>query len=601
MKKRHTARLTLALASSAMLLSSMAHAGDVKKDHVLLISIDGMHAVDYENCVKAGTCPNLAALGQTGINYTRTSTSRPSDSFPGLMALVTGGTPKTVGAFYDVAWDRVLAPPAVATGNGLAAGTCNPKQNNGTQTEYEEGDEINQLLLNGGNPTGSVIDGGVASLNPMRLIRDPFSKPTSCAPVYPWNFIRTNTIYGVIHAAGGFTAWSDKHAVYSAVSGPTGTNKPSNVDDYYSPEVNSNQIPLPGVTTAGTNFNCGNIQASGNATTPGNDWTTDFQAIQCYDQLKVNAVVNWINGKTHLGTSSAPVPSIFGMNFQAVSVGEKLIENGVFGGYKDAAGTPTPALTSEIVFVDASIGQMVTALKNQGLLNSTTIIITAKHGQSPIDPNRFFPIPGHSGTNGTSPANLLLAANLVPALELAGPGPTEDDISQLWLSPGNTTLTTAQTVAGVTVLENNAKTAGIGEIFYGASLETMFNAPGVPTVNGPCCALLPGGDPRTPDIIVAPNIGVIYTGSAKKQEEHGGFAFDDTNVMLLVSNPSIKARTITSWVETMQVAPTVLQLLDLDPNSLDAVQIEGTQVLPGLFSQNGNGNGNGQGQNQNRQ
>jgi arylsulfatase A-like enzyme len=244
---------------------------------------------------------------------------------------------------------------------------------------------------------------------------------------------------------------------------------------------------------------------------------------------------------------------------------------------------------------------MVTALKNQGLLNSTTIIITAKHGQSPIDPNRFFPIPGHSGTNGTSPANLLLAANLVPALELAGPGPTEDDISQLWLSPGNTTLTTAQTVAGVTVLENNAKTAGIGEIFYGASLETMFNRPGVPTVNGPCCALLPGGDPRTPDIIVAPNIGVIYTGSAKKQEEHGGFAFDDTNVMLLVSNPSIKARTITSWVETMQVAPTILQLVDLDPNSLDAVQIEGTQVLPGLFSQsgdgNGSGNGNGQGQN----
>jgi arylsulfatase A-like enzyme len=120
-------------------------------------------------------------------------------------------------------------------------------------------------------------------------------------------------------------------------------------------------------------------------------------------------------------------------------------------------------------------------------------------------------------------------------------------------------------------------------------------------VNGPCCALPPGGDPRTPDIIVAPNIGVIYTGSASKQAEHGGFAFDDTNVMLLVSNPGIQARTITSWVETMQVAPTVLQLLGLDPTSLDAVQIEGTQVLPGLFNQSGNGDGNGQGQNQNQQ
>src|SRR5579872_4739851 len=383
------------------MLSPMTRADDdLQKNHVLLVSIDGMHAVDYENCVKNNTCPNLAALGRTGINYTRTSTSRPSDSFPGLMALVTGGTPKPVGAFYDVAWDRVLAPPSTTTGNGLAAGTCTPGVNNGTQTEYEEGDEINQLLLNGGGPYKSIIDGGILSLDPTKFVRDPFSKPSSCAPVYPWNFIRTNTIYGVIHKAGGYTAWSDKHAVYAAVSGPTGTSKPSNLDDYYSPEVNSNQIPLPkGVVTAGTHFDCSTIKASGDAMTPGNDWTTDFQAIQCYDQLKVNAVVNWINGRTHLGTESAPVPVIFGMNFQAVSVGQKLIENGVFGGYTDAAGTATSSLTSEFVFVDASIGQMVEALKDQNILNSTAIIITAKHGQSPIDPKRFLPIPGHSGMN----------------------------------------------------------------------------------------------------------------------------------------------------------------------------------------------------------
>jgi hypothetical protein len=586
---RSTITLTLSL---GVALTSVMRGGDLKKDHVLLVSIDGMHAVDYEKCAKALTCPNLQALGSTGINYTRTSTSRPSDSFPGLMALVTGGTPKSVGAFYDVAWDRVLAPPQNDTGNGLAGGTCTGGKNNGTQTEYEEGVEINQLLLNGGGPYKSVIDGGVLSIDPTRLVRDPFSKPTSCAPVYPWNFIRTNTIFGVVHGAGGFTAWSDKHAVYAAVSGPTNTNTPSNVNDYYSPEVNSNQIPLPGVTTAGTNFNCGNIQASGSATMPGDDWTTDFQAIQCYDQLKVNAVLNWIHGKSHLGDSNIPVvPAIFGMNFQAVSVGQKLIKN-VKGGYTDGAGTPSTELGTEITFVDAAIGQMVTALKQQNLLESTTIIITAKHGQSPIDPNRFIPIPGPSGNNGTSPANILAAQGLIPAVQIAGPGPTEDDISQLWLFPGNTTATNTQDV--VNVLEGKAQTAGIGQIFYLSSLETMFNAPGVPTVNGPCCALLPGGDPRTPDIIVAPNIGVIYTGSSKKQEEHGGFAFDDTNVMLLVSNPDLQARTITSWVETMQVAPTILQLLGLDPNALQAVQIEGTPVLPGLFQQN---QGNGQGQN----
>src|SRR5580693_10054737 len=117
--------------------------------HVLLISIDGMHAVDYKNCLASGTCPNLAELGETGLTYTRTSTSRPSDSFPGLMALVTGGTPRTVGAFYDVAYDRVLAPPMTTTGNGLAGGSCTRGVLNGTTTEFDEGIDINQAALNG--------------------------------------------------------------------------------------------------------------------------------------------------------------------------------------------------------------------------------------------------------------------------------------------------------------------------------------------------------------------------------------------------------------------------------------------------------------------
>jgi hypothetical protein len=533
--------------------------------HVLLISIDGMHAVDFANCVAANTCPHLAELGETGVTYTRTSTSRPSDSFPGLMALVTGGTPRTVGAFYDVAYDRVLAPPATTTGNGLAAGSCIQGVINGTQTEYEEGDEIDQTKVNGGGPYASPIDGGILSIDPSKFVRDPFN---GCKPVYPWNFVRTNTIYGVIHKAGGYTAWSDKHAVYAVVSGPTGTSLPSNVDDYYSPEVNSNQVPLAGITTAGTKFDCSEIAASGN------DWTTDFQAIQCYDQLKVNGVLNQINGKKHLGVGDAPVPVIFGMNFQAVSVGQKLIENGVKGGYTDAAGDPTPSMASEIKFVDAGIGQMVEELQDRHLLSSTTIIITAKHGQSPIDTNRFFPIPGHSGLNGAPPSQIL--ASLLPLAETTGLGPTEDDISQLWLTNANDTLT------AVGMLEANASQAGIGQILYGTSLNTLFNPPGVPTAPGPCCFLREGGDPRTPDIIVLPNVGVVYTGSAKKQSEHGGFAWDDTNVMLLVSNPEYKAKTLHSFVETTQVAPTILKLLGFDPDELDAVRKEGTPVLPGI-------------------
>jgi len=53
--------------------------------------------------------------------------------------------------------------------------------------------------------------------------------------------------------------------------------------------------------------------------------------------------------------------------------------------------------------------------------------------------------------------------------------------------------------------------------------------------------------------------------------------------MILVSNPRLHARTVTSAVETTQVAPSILAALGLDPNKLQAVQIEGTPVLPGLL------------------
>ena len=526
--------------------------------HVLLISIDGMHSLDYINCANGVTganggapyCPSLAALGATGSTYLNATTSKPSDSFPGLMAIVSGGSPRSVGAFYDVAYDRSLAPPKVTTGNGLAGGPCGNIP--GTTTEYEEGIDIDQTKLNGGAPSG---DGGINSIDKDRLIRDP---KQSCAPVYPWNFVRTNTIFGVVHKAGGYTAWSDKHPAYSSVSGPgDGTN----VDDYYSPEINSTVIALPVTTPLG--MPCNPIPDPSQL----GAYTDSFLNIQCYDTLKVNAILNEIDGKTHDGKSSAPVPAVFGMNFQSVSVGQKLIEkNFGSGGYLDAAGTPSDLLVEEFKLVDAAIGEFVNELKKQGLFDSTLIVITAKHGQSPIDPNRYFPIPGPGGNNGTSPANLI--ASLLPYSESPlnpnGIGPTEDDVSLLWLS------SSAQTTNAVSILESNAAMAGIGEIFYGRSLTTMFTAPGTG----------PGQDPRTPDIIVTPNYGVVYTSSGKKQEEHGGFSHDDTNVIMLLSNPKFQASTINSAVLTTQVAPTILKALGLDPNQLQSVRQEGTPVLP---------------------
>jgi arylsulfatase A-like enzyme len=278
---------------------------------------------------------------------------------------------------------------------------------------------------------------------------------------------------------------------------------------------------------------------------------------------QVDAIVNEIDGKNHLGTKKTQVPTIFGMNFQAVSVGQKLVEksNGMTGGYLDAAGTPGAPLLGEIEFVDASIAAWVKELKAQGLYDSTLIVITAKHGQSPIDPSSYVP----QLNVGTSPATLLSNAGFLPASESTnggGIGPTEDDVSVLWLkSPSDTG-------AAVQILEANASAAGIalGQIYYGPSLALNYNDPTV--------------DPRSPDIIVTPNLGITYTGSTKKLAEHGGFAHDDTNVILLLSLPSFQPRTVHAEVGTAQVAPTILQALGIEPTALTAVEAEGTGVLP---------------------
>ena len=538
-----------------------------KISHVLLVSIDGMHAVDYLNCAKGVEgvngnqpyCPNLAKLGQTGVNYLDTQTSRPSDSFPGLTAIVSGGTPRLEGAFYDVAYDRVLAPPIKTTGNGVKSGPCTPGKPNGTRTEYEEGIDINQKFVNGIDGISTKNgDGGINSIDPARLIRDPFS---DCQPVYPWNFVRTNTIFGVIHKAGGYTAWSDKHPAYSSVAGP---GDGSNLDDYYSPEINSEVVALPGVKTV-LGLACDPVPDPSQL----GSWTDSFQNIQCYDTLKVNGILNQIDGFNHNRKTKTQVPTIFGMNFQAVSVGQKLIEANVgSGGYSDSMGTPSQLLLGEIQFVDAAIGSWMQELQRRGLTDSTLIVITAKHGQSPIDSQRYVGIT--TGGPVTTSPSLLIDSCLPPSESNSGGqiGPTEDDVSLLWLK------SSCKTADEVQILETqspaSANIAGIGEIFDQRSINQLFNPPGIP----------PYGDPRSPDIAVASNVGVTYSGSTKKQAEHGGFSHDDTNVMILLSNPSFKPKTVTAPVQTTQVAPTILQALGLNPASLQAVQIQGTQVLP---------------------
>jgi hypothetical protein len=433
--------------------------------------------------------------------------------------------PATIGMYYDVAYDRALSPPYKTTPYGLVGGPGLCPAIIGYAVAYDEEIDKNYMAFNGG--------GGI---DPDYLPRDPFN---GCKPVYPHDYIRANTVFEVVKANGGYTAWSDKHPAYDFYNGPSGQG----VDDLYSPEINSNVIALPSVA------GCSPIPDPHADLTA---WTNSFANVRCYDAYKVNIVLNEIAGKNHDGSKPAPVPSLFGMNFQAVSVGEKLIEKPLTGGYLDPIGTPSASLLAQIEFVDSSLGKIVESLKTHGLYESTLIVVTAKHGQSPIDIKRLLRIPADNASL-TSPATLLGA--------LAA-GSSEDDISLIWLT------SPSQTTEAVKILADNEATIGASEIFAGPSITALFDDASL--------------DPRTPDIAVQPNVGVIYTGSKKKVSEHGGFSHDDTNVILLVSYPLLEPVVVTEPVMTTQVAPTILNVLGIKTYELQAVAHDHTEVLPGL-------------------
>jgi hypothetical protein len=50
--------------------------------------------------------------------------------------------------------------------------------------------------------------------------------------------------------------------------------------------------------------------------------------------------------------------------------------------------------------------------------------------------------------------------------------------------------------------------------------------------------------------------------------------------IVVAGGPVDGGEVVNSWVETTQIAPTILELLGLNPNQLKAVQVEHTRALP---------------------
>jgi hypothetical protein len=287
---------------------------------------------------------------------------------------------------------------------------------------------------------------------------------------------------------------------------------------------------------------------------------------EAFDDLRVQSVINEIDGKDHTGKSIVGVPVLFGMNFQALNAAKK---DSLGGGYADDLGTPNSALADALAHTDASIGRMVTELANQGLTSTTAIIITAKHGESSLDPSKRV-----IDTNSAIQKALSAGGYLGTIAKL-----TEKTAALIWLQ----NQADMPTVAGILTTKANETALNIGQILSGESLKLLFPDPLT--------------DPATPDIIVVPNLGVNFeptlnTALPAVQAEHGGLNENETHVPLLVvggstnGNP-IKPGIIRAPVTTTQIAPTILDLLNLDTSALQAVRLENVGVLSGLESDNG--------------
>ena len=561
------AGVSIGLLGIGTLPSATASAQKARVQHVLLLSVDGLHETDL--AYYAAKHPNsaLAALVTSGTNYTNARTTFPSDSFPGMVAQLTGGGPGTTGVYYDDTYNHALLAPGTIDCSTAAPGTevawTEAADRSQNPITLDAGQKLNDPALTSlpSNTTAQTLANSAAitkailkmTPTPQTLL-DPAAppiNPATCTPVYPHNYLRVNTVFEVARAQGLGTAWSDKHAAYEILNGPSGTG----VQDLFTPEINSV------------------------ADASGNDWTTDNALTQEYDSTKVAAIVNEIDGMDHSGTRHVGTPAVFGMNFQTVSTAEKLpTSDGLAGGY-NPDGTPGPLLSRALDYMNTQVATFQSEIHLKGLDSSTTIILSAKHGQAPQDLSTLRRVDDGKIIGNINTAWAVMHPKAAPLVTFA----VDDDGMLMWLSdrhadalafaksyllshgaPANL-VGDAKGVYSATVTSS-----GLTKVYTGSAADTLVRAA--------------NGDSHAPDLIGIAQPGVVFTGNVTKIAEHGGAAPADRDVALVVSGAGVPHHAVSDEaVQTTQIAPSILDLLGLNPLALQAVQIEHTQVLPKLL------------------
>ena len=450
---------------------------------VILLSVDGLHAVDLANWVAGHPKSTLAELSRRGVTYTNAHTTAAAPT-AGLVSLATGGTPISTGIMSDDGFDRALGPPDP---NCKKLGS--PIELDG-QMDASEG----------------------VTLDSLRYPRDMVH---GCTPVPPHSLMRVNTIFEVVHAKIGPTAWNGKNAtVTDMLSGPSGQG----ID-------NSCGMERPGKNVDAMKF------------------------AHDSDEAGVGSMLHWIDGLDCTGKLDFQVPALFGMSFQSVAVSQAAPGMG----YVDAVGSPSAGLAKSFAYVDEAIGRMVKELKARKLFDSTWIFVTSPYGQSPMDQRRV----RHISLGQVQAA----AESIHPGIVAHISG---GDVAMIWLTDP------ARTDTAVKALGDQAAALGIRDFYSGARLALTLTSP--------------AKDKRMPDIILQPELGVLWGGTYSTAiASYGGMSDEDTHVALLVSGAQLTGRVDPTWVPTTQLAPLLLRALGMEKFDLDALHQEHSPALPGIF------------------
>ncbi len=348
---------------------------DHPADRILLLNIEGMHALDLTLWVNEHPNSALAELSRRGVTYTNAHVPW-ADPAVGLVAIATGGSPRSTGIVTVDGYDRSLSPP--------------------------------------GSPCGSTVPSVGAAI--------PLDPKLGCAPVAPHALLRVNTLFEIVHARGGRSAWAgDSAALTDLLRGPSGQGLDEACD------------------------------ASESAGTRGD--TVPFETRQ--DASRVDALLKWIDGRDCSGRAAA-VPEIFGATLTAFDAAER---EGV-SAYQSYDGRPSATVNEALTATDAQILRILAALKKQHLYDTTWIVVTSAFGEGAISPRQ---------SKSVDAASLAAAADSVErgvVVHIAAEG-----TAMLWLRDG------AKTGEVVAALAKRADALGISTMATGAELALTMNSP----------------------------------------------------------------------------------------------------------------------------